>query len=561
VAWLLLDLAVLAVFLRAGILAFQSLLIGGLAFVAIAGLPAGLAARPAMERCRRGIRWAALALALAHLLYLAVDSAILMGTLQLSLRDLITADYFLAGAAAGLASITLVMTMRGSGAPSASRARFLLTSVPVAAALLAASIWTSHSVSRLDHRFILGLLTGGHQLAVATWIGAMPFLLVSLRVVQDSESARFMARRFSSMAVVSVVGLIAAGLGLSYFYVASWPPLYGTAYGFMVLTKLALLIVLLALGAGNWWLVRTLNGQADENSTKAKSPVPMRAAQSILILRRIGEAELGIGFSIILAAASLTSQPPAVDLVQDRLTAHEIVERYHPIIPRFTTPSLNQLSPATPLEEAVHSYDTSAVAQAHNQDPDIAWSEYSHHWAGVILLMIGVGALLAGRYPNLRWARHWPLGFIALAIFSFLRGDTENWPLGPISFWKSFYDPEVALHRLYDVLIFLYALFEWGVQTGKLRSRKAAYVFPIMLAIGGAGLLLHSHALGNIKDELLIEMTHNSLGILAVFAGYARLMEVRLPVAQGGRISRIAAQVWPVCLMLIGLLLLNYREA
>jgi copper resistance protein D len=559
-AWFLLDFALLAVALRAVILAFQSLVLGGIAFVAVAGLPGGARARPAIERCRRGIRWSALGLTIAQLLYVAVDTAILLGTLPLSFHDVVAADYFIAGMASVLASVALFFMLRKTGDLFSSRTRFVLTLLPFAAVLLTSSVWTSHSVARMDHRLITALLTGAHQVAVATWVGAMPFLLVSLGIVKDEGCVRFMARRFSSMAVISVAVLILAALALSYFFIGSWPALYGTAYGLMVLTKSALLVFLLALGACNWWLVRFLDRRADQHSTSAGPTERETTAWPVLLLRRIGEAELGIGFSIILAAASLTSQPPAVDLVQDRLTMHEIVERFRPVIPRFRTPSLDQLSPATPLEEAVHSYDTSAVAMAHNQDPDIAWSEYTHHWAGLIMLAIGMLAWLSrsSRFP---WARHWPLGFIALAVFSFLRGDTENWPLGPISFWKSFYDPEVLMHRVYDVLFLFYAGFEWGVQTGRFKSRKAAYVFPIMLALGGAGLLLHSHALGNVKDELLIEMAHNSMGVLAVLAGWARWLEIRLPQPDGGPASRIAAQVWPACLVLIGCLLLNYREA
>jgi putative copper resistance protein D len=104
----------------------------------------------------------------------------------------------------------------------------------------------------------------------------------------------------------------------------------------------------------------------------------------------------------------------------------------------------------------------------------------------------------------------------------------------------------------------LYAGFEWGVQTGRLTSRWAARVFPVMLALGGAGLLLHNHALGNVKNELLIEMSHNAMGILAVFAGLGRWLEISLPES---RARRITAHVWPVFLILIGVCLLNYREA
>ncbi len=560
-AWLLDDFAFLSVLLKAATLVFEAFVVGGLLFITVIAIPAGPAAQPVLARCRSGIRRAAMMLAITEFLFVAVDTSILIGTVKLPVSQILRADYFLAGTGAILASLVLFLALEGAGARIGSATKFLLFSLPFIAVLAASSVWTSHSISRLDGRLVTGFLTALHQLAVAAWIGAMPFLLISIPAVREGETARFMAKRFSSLAVICVAVLISAGIALSYFYVGSAPALYGTAYGFMILTKSALLLVLLALGGTNWWLVRSLNGRAGNLSEVAASSPLGSSPQPLLFLRRIGEAELGIGFSIILAAASLTSQPPAIDLVQDRLTAAEIVERYHPVVPRFTTPTVDQLSPATPLEEAIHSYDISPVAKAHNQDPDIAWSEYSHHWAGLILLAIGAGAWLAAQFPRFRWARHWPLGFVALAIFSFLRGDPENWPFGPISFWKSFYDPEVALHRIYDLLIASYGLFEWGVQTGRLRSRKAAYVFPVIMALGGAGLLLHTHALGNLKNELLIEMTHNTLGVLAVIAGWARFVEVRMPKGQGGRLSLIAAQVWPACLLLIGLMLLNYREA
>ena len=134
------------------------------------------------------------------------------------------------------------------------------------------------------------------------------------------------------------------------------------------------------------------------------------------------------------------------------------------------------MSPATPLNEAIKYIDDPTHAALHQQDPDIAWSEYSHHWAGIILLVIGVGAMLS-RYERLRWTRAWPLGFIALAIFSFLRGDPENWPLGPNSFWQSFYDPEILMHRVYDVLFVFFALFEWGVETGRLKAKNIRMCF------------------------------------------------------------------------------------
>jgi putative copper resistance protein D len=70
-------------------------------------------------------------------------------------------------------------------------------------------------------------------------------------------------------------------------------------------------------------------------------------------------------------------------------------------------------------------------------------------------------------------------------------------------------------------------------------------------------LLTHTHALSNIKQELLIELTHLPLAIFAVAAGWSRWLELRM----AGPHRQVAAWIWPLCFVLIGATLLNYREA
>ncbi|MGA9960264.1 MAG: hypothetical protein WBQ06_18395, partial [Acidobacteriaceae bacterium] len=112
-------------------------------------------------------------------------------------------------------------------------------------------------------------------------------------------------------------------------------------------------------------------------------------------------------------------------------------------------------------------------------------------------------------------------------------------------------------HRLYILLIISFVAFEWSVQTRRLRSSKAALVFPAVCALGGALLLTHNHTLGNVKEELLTEISHTAIALFAVFAGWTRWLELR----GSGRGKLVAAWVWPMCLVCIGLVLLNYREA
>ena len=72
---------------------------------------------------------------------------------------------------------------------------------------------------------------------------------------------------------------------------------------------------------------------------------------------------------------------------------------------------------------------------------------------------------------GLRWARHWPLLFLGLAVFLFLRSDPEVWPLGEIGFFASFRDVEVLQHRVFVVLI---AAFAHLRMAGAHRSRREA---------------------------------------------------------------------------------------
>ena len=82
-------------------------------------------------------------------------------------------------------------------------------------------------------------------------------------------------------------------------------------------------------------------------------------------------------------------------------------------------------------------------------------------------------------------------------------------------------------------------------------------MFPLICAGGGALLLTHSHAIANVKDALLIELTHTPLALCAV----ARRLGALAGAAARPPGSRIAGWVWPVCFLLIGLMLLDYREA
>jgi putative copper resistance protein D len=542
----------LSVVLRGCTLAAQALAIGGVAFLLVVARPRakrlGDVGYTMLRRCRIGIALSALGLAVFALLSLGSDLAALVEILGLATADPLNAGFVRAGlvvAAAGLALAALVLARPDASAP--------LLLAPVLA-MLGASTATSHAAARLDHQWVLSAVTFLHEAAACTWIGALPYLLATLALPIEGKELHPLGRRFHGLATVSVGTLLAGAAALSYAYVGALDGFYGTAYGLMIAVKGLMAATLLGLGFANSRRVERLKDDPEG---------------PLLALRRFTEVEIGIGITVFLATASLISVPPAVDLREGRLTLAELGARMEPVWPRLTSPEHSELA----LQVLQKKLDAAAEAEGEGAAPpayvpgagipppytatDIAWSEYNHHWAGVFVLAIGLLALVE-RIFRARWARVWPLLFAALALFLLIRSDPEAWPMGDISFWASFREPEVAQHRVFMVMITVFAFFEWGVRTGRTRSPRAALVLPLLCAAGGAILLTHSHALGNVKEELLIEYTHAPLALLGVSAGWSRWLEVRLP---GTHAARRASWIWPISFALVGALLLLYREA
>lgn len=539
----------LSVVIRGVVLVTQSFVVGGIAFLLLMGGIArelGADGERLDSRSRRFLLWSALAFTLAELAFVGVQSAVLMATVGLELTDVLGAGFARAG-----------LTLAGAGLVCAWVARSPLrgTSGIALGALgvlvLVAQATTSHAMARLDDRAPLFIADVLHMAGAAVWIGGIPYFLLALTGTQGGVAWRRIGKRFSMMAMVSVAVLLAGGLVMAVVYIGSIEAIYGTAYGVMVSTKVLLLAGLLFLGGMNFLLVERLRNDP---------------GTPILRLKRFAEVEIGVGLTVLFAAASLTSQPPAVDLKQDRATFTEVVDRFVPQWPvRLSSPDRDQLTAyrvEIARQDAARSHQPLPIAYALGsgvlppRDPaDIAWSEYNHHWAGVAVLAIGLLAL-GERSGFAPWARHWPLLFVGLAVFLLFRSDPEVWPLGDIGFFASLRDPEVAQHRVFVILIAGFGIFEWCVRTGRIRSQRPALLFPLITAVAGALLLTHSHALANIKDQLLIEVTHTPLALCGITAGWARWLEIRLePPA-----SRIAGWIWPTAFTLVGLILIIYHE-
>ena len=530
----------LSVILRAGTLVFQSLLLGGVLFIlwVSRNVPGDPAQRQRMETGSWTLlRISILGLIVIQGLYLFVDSSVLMASAEIGFGDVVGANFFISGSVVlGAALVALIISVSRSKLSSWAL-------IAPAIVVMAASLMTNHAASRLEGRPLLVALTATHEIATGFWIGGLPYLVLALFRDKDSSARFYVTERFSRLALISVILIVVSGLTMSVVYIGSWQAILGTAYGVMVLAKAVMLGVLVLLGGINFLMLRNMSRD-----------------QVMPRLRRLIEAEVGIGITVILTAASLTSQPPAVDQPNDIVSFHQIVQRFRPTLPRLT---YSRVEAATP---AARQSDESAAQQpiAYNADGELISarmvansmeSEANHHWMGVLVLGMGVLALLArtGKAP---WAEYWPLLLIGIAVFIILQADSECWPMGWKSVGACFADPEVFQHRMAALVCIGFAIFELRVRKRQRDNDPMALVFPLMCAAGGAVLLTHQHAIANVKENLLVELTHVPMGVLAVFAGWARWLELRLPAEN----RKIPSWVWPVCFVLIGAGLLNYRE-
>jgi putative copper resistance protein D len=410
--------------------------------------------------------------------------------------------------------------------------------------LVVSGAWLVHAVGRFEDRGILMVATVVHQLAAAVWFGCVAQLMMLWRASRRDEGARALwpqaIARFAWLGVSSVALLILTGLPLAWVYIGSWDGLFGTGYGSLVITKNWLLLVALGFAylnnkAGRLW--RENGGMANLDN---KVPYYIEAETFILV-------------GILFIAATLSSQPPSVDIPDRTASVAEVFQMFMPSVPRITSPS----------HEALLAGEAGRVAVV-NKIPSVAakeWSDYNHNISGIILATMGVLAMLSYiRNRHMQWTRYWPLGFICLSLFLFFRSDAETWPLGPIGFWEStFGNGEVFQHRIATLVAGVIGYMELRARLDA-DARKLQYVFPMLCAFGGILLLTHAHAEFELKSEFLIQVTHTTMGLLAVIMASGRWLELRLATPDGRIEGRVAGLVAMTSMLLIGVLMMFYRE-
>ncbi|MFI9259154.1 copper resistance CopC/CopD family protein [Streptomyces sioyaensis] len=113
-----------------------------------------------------------------------------------------------------------------------------------------------------------------HLLAVATWLGGLAALVASLYWGPPVERAA--VRRFSRIAFGSVLVLVATGLYQSWRQVGTWRALTDTTYGWLLLLKAGLVVVLVGIA----WVSRRWTGRLAE-VPEAEAPAAEGAGAAV----------------------------------------------------------------------------------------------------------------------------------------------------------------------------------------------------------------------------------------------------------------------------------------
>lgn len=113
-----------------------------------------------------------------------------------------------------------------------------------------------------------------HVVGVTLWIGALPPLGLILR--RGREDAGAALRSFSRLIPFVLLPLVASGILLAVVQVAHPAALWNTAYGKVLLAKLALLLGLFALAAINRWRLTSPAQEPAQEPAQAGAPAARR---------------------------------------------------------------------------------------------------------------------------------------------------------------------------------------------------------------------------------------------------------------------------------------------
>jgi copper transport protein len=217
---------------------------GATLFVAFVRPPAALA-RPTTTLATR-LAWVALGTVVVRLGVAGIELG------DLPLAALATARPWALAMTTSLATASLLACLGLASIVAAARLPGWGPAVGAAAVALSFAL-TGHAASA-PPRWLTGTALTLHAFCAAFWLGSLPPLARALGLPRTQAVA--VLRRFSALATWAVAVLVVAGATLAWVQLGgAASQLWGTAYGVRLLVKLALVAALLAIAAGNRFLL------------------------------------------------------------------------------------------------------------------------------------------------------------------------------------------------------------------------------------------------------------------------------------------------------------------
>lgn len=185
--------------------------------------------------------------------------------------------------------------------------------------------------ARFSHASTAGLpgiaVDAMHLFAAAAWVGGLlVFLWVLVDAVRNgwtADAVRVAGVRFGTAALVSVIVLLAAGVGstLAILGTRTWTdpgPVLASAWAQVLAAKVGLTVAMLALAAVNRYGI--LEPATSAGFSGSMQRLVTRWAPNLRVLdggapsmRRLLKVEAGLGVAVLALAAILTSIPPPAD--------------------------------------------------------------------------------------------------------------------------------------------------------------------------------------------------------------------------------------------------------
>ncbi|HUE60824.1 MAG TPA: copper resistance protein CopC, partial [Acidimicrobiales bacterium] len=161
-----------------------------------------------------------------------------------------------------------------------------------AVAAMFGDVEASHVSGERSWRWFHLLTQWAHFASAGIWVGGLAVLLGVIGTI-DARDRRTLIKRFSNVALVSVVAIAITGVLRGLDEIRSWHGLFDTTFGKWAILKVSLLILLGALG-----LLQRTRG------------VPKVGRGSPRFLRQIGTTELAVAAVVLVAAGFLQSLAP-----------------------------------------------------------------------------------------------------------------------------------------------------------------------------------------------------------------------------------------------------------